>query len=133
MSPQTKRDIESLLVKLFFYLKTNLGLSSIPKVILREDVQNAKLPLGKTGYYDPQNKLIVLYITDRHPKDILRSFAHEIIHHWQNEHGKLSEDASDPNYAQNNPQLRKMEKQAFLLGNIMFRDWEDKEKNNSGV
>ena len=30
-----------------------------------------------------------MYITDRHPKDILRSFAHEMIHHMQNMQGRL--------------------------------------------
>ena len=34
----------------------------------------------------------------------------------------------DPQYAQNDPWLRQMEKQAYLLGNILFRDWEDQKK-----
>jgi hypothetical protein len=134
MSPQTKRDIESLFVKLFFYLKTNLGLKSTPKLVLREDIQNAKHILGKTGYYDPKEQKIVLFTTERHPKDILRSFAHEVVHHWQNEKGELESQnesaAGDPEYAQHDPQLRKMEKQAYLVGNMMFRDWEDGLKNS---
>jgi len=78
-----------------------------------------------------------LYVTDRHQKDILRSFAHETVHHWQHENeklqtsktkGKTTGESEDPQYAQHNPWLRQMEKQAYLLGNILFRDWEDQKK-----
>jgi hypothetical protein len=34
----------------------------------------------------------------------------------------------DPRYAQNNEQLRKLEEDAFLRGNMMFRDWADGKK-----
>ena len=42
---------------------------------------------GET-YYIPDDKRVVLYCKDRHPKDILRSYAHEMIHHMQNLEGK---------------------------------------------
>lgn len=136
---------KSHLAQLFAYLKDELRLRTVPKVKLVEDEKNAAKVLGKTAYYDPDTKTVVLYTTNRHQKDILRSFAHEIIHHWQHENEKLqtsSKDGAekgvngenprpgvkDPQYAQNNPWLRQMEKQAYLLGNILFRDWEDKKK-----
>ena len=28
-------------------------------------------------------------------------------------------------YAQNNPHMREMERQAYEIGNLCFRDWED--------
>ena len=69
---------------------------------------------------------IVLYITNRHPKDICRSFAHELIHHHQNERGDLDMgNATSPTYAQDDPHMRKMEMEAYLKGNMLFRDWED--------
>ena len=40
--------------------------------------------LGKTAYYDPNTQTIVLFTEGRHPKDIVRSFAHEMVHHVQN-------------------------------------------------
>jgi hypothetical protein len=86
--------------------------------------------LGKTAYYEPSDMSIVLYITNRHPKDICRSFAHELIHHHQNERGDLElGDASSPTYAQDDKHMRKMEMEAYLKGNLLFRDWEDKIKN----
>ena len=73
---------------------------------------------------------IVLYVTNRHPKDICRSFSHELVHHHQNERGDLEGgDVSNPTYAQDDPHMRKMEMEAYLKGNLLFRDWEDKVKN----
>ena len=102
------------------------NIRTTPKVVLRKDAENGALTLGRTAYYDPNDLTIVLYTSNRHPKDILRSFAHELIHHVQNERGDLHlGDASDPQYAQNDEHLRKMEKEAYLQGNLLMRDFED--------
>jgi len=131
MMPENMDEFKSHLAQLFSHLQKELQLKTVPKVKLVSDDKNANKILGKTAYYNPQEKLVVLYITNRHQKDILRSFSHEIIHHWQHENEKLntSQGESDPKYAQNNPWLRQMEKQAYLLGNILFRDWEDEKKS----
>ena len=104
-----------------------------PKVVLKQDQENANNMFGKTGYYDPNEEKIVLFVTDRHPKDVLRSFAHELIHHHQKCNGEdkdlnLSLTAFDPAYASHDEGLRKMEKQAFRWGNMIFRDWCDMKK-----
>ena len=102
------------------------NIRTTPKVVLRKDAENGALTLGRTAYYDPNDLTIVLYTSNRHPKDILRSFAHELIHHVQNERGDLHlSDSSDPQYAQNDEHLRKMEKEAYLEGNMLMRDFED--------
>ena len=102
------------------------NIRTTPKLILKKDEENGSKTLGRTAYYDPENLHIVLYISNRHPKDILRSFAHELIHHVQNERGDLHlGDASDPQYAQNDEHLRDMEKEAYLEGNLLMRDFED--------
>ena len=102
------------------------NIRTTPKVIFRKDTENGAMTLGRTAYYDPNDLTIVLYTSNRHPKDILRSFAHELIHHVQNERGDLHlGDASDPQYAQNDEHLRKMEKEAYLQGNLLMRDFED--------
>jgi hypothetical protein len=100
---------------------------------LKEDKQNASLPWAYTGHYNPADKSITVFVTNRHPVDILRTLAHEMIHHWQNENGELtqkSETEQSATYAQDDPHLRKMEKQAYLLGNMMFRDFEDQERHS---
>ena len=98
------------------------------KIILISDTTNEKRPLGKTGFYAPDSDTIGVYVDGRHIKDILRSLAHELVHHTQNCRGEFGGEQhldAGPGYAQKNPHLRKMEKQAYLNGNLFFRDWED--------
>jgi hypothetical protein len=99
--------------------------------VLVEDDENAKKILGGTGHYDPQNNTIKVYITNRQPKDVLLSFSHELIHCSQQEKGMLNGVSSegDPQYAQNDPVLRRAEIDAYARGNMLFRDWEDGFKN----
>jgi len=127
-----KKDISELesLVKDFYpYAKKQLGFDKRPELVFNSDIENAKKTLGKTGYYNPSTYTIVIYVDKRHPKDILRSFSHELVHHSQNCEGKLAGDiAAEEGYAQNNTHLRNMEKEAYLQGNIIFRDWEDTRK-----
>ncbi len=94
---------------------------------------NNTSPLGKTAHYDPSTMEVVVYVDGRHPKDIMRSFSHELVHHSQNENGMFDNDSSqgESGYAQSNPHLRKMEKQAYLEGNMCFRDWEDGYKSSN--
>ena len=102
------------------------NIRTTPKLFLRQDKENGAMTLGRTAFYDPSELKIVLYITGRHPKDILRSFAHELIHHVQNERGDLQlGDSSDPQSAQKDDHLRKMEMEAYLKGNMLMRDFED--------
>ena len=123
-------ELKEVLNNLYKTAKEELGLQNTPKLHLKKDAENAQNLFGKTAYYDPKNMSIVLYVTNRHPKDICRSFAHELIHHHQNERGDLKMgDASSPTYAQDDPHMRKMEMEAYLKGNMLFRDWEDKIKN----
>ena len=45
------------------------------------------------------------------------------------ERGDLDGGSNSPTYAQDDPHMRKMEMEAYLKGNLLFRDWEDKVKN----
>ena len=120
--------LNKLAKSLFGHCHKELGFQMPPRLFLKNDQQNAASTFGKTAYYDPGQKSITIFVTGRHPKDVLRSIAHELIHHHQNERGDLEKCASaaaNPGYAQNNKDLRKMEEEAYLRGNMLFRDWED--------
>jgi hypothetical protein len=82
----SKFDYPKLLKSLTeFMLDKGMNIRPLPKVkFIENDVENARNFFGKTAYYDPNQRVIVLYTMDRHPKDIMRSFAHEMIHHIQN-------------------------------------------------
>ena len=123
-------ELKEALAEIFKSAKEEFGIQNTPQLHLKQDEENAQGIFGKTAYYDPEKQGITLYITNRHPKDICRSFAHELVHHHQNERGDLEKgDASQATYAQDDPHMRKMEMEAYLKGNLLFRDWEDWMKN----
>jgi len=96
----------------------------LPKLILRNgNKENAKDFLGKTAYYDPNTQTIVLYTEGRHPKDLVRSYSHEIQHHIQNLENRLN-NISTTNTNEDD-HLNKIESEAYLNGNMIFRNWTD--------
>ena len=122
-------ELKEALGNIYNAAKQEFGIKNTPKLHLRQDPQNAQNLLGQTAYYNPGNQSIVIFITNRHPKDICRSFAHELVHHHQYERGDLKGGNNSSTYAQDDPHMRKMEMEAYLKGNMLFRDWEDKIKN----
>ena len=115
------------------YSKENLGFDKPVKLRLVSDLENSKNTFGRTAYYDPNSMEIVIYTDNRHPKDMLRSFSHELVHHAQNCRGDFDGDHdTSQGYAQNDSYMREKEAEAYLIGNgFMVRDYEDslKEKN----
>ena len=125
-------ELKEALGNIYNVAKQDFGIKNPPKLHLRQDPKNAQNLLGQTAHYNPGEQSIVIFITNRHPKDICRSFAHELVHHHQNERGDLEMgNYSQTTYAQDDPHMRKMEMEAYLKGNMLFRDWEDKIKNKN--
>jgi len=122
--------IKPLISKFMPFAQKRLGFAKPPRLFLRSDVGNADDPLGKTAYYDPNEQKIVLYVTGRHPKDVMRSLSHELVHHTQNCRGDFDNvHEMGDGYAQNDAHLREMEREAYETGNLCFRDWEDSIKH----
>ena len=122
---------EELFHSLGQYAQKQFGFKNPPVLNLVSDVDNSLKPLGKTAHYNPKDMEVSIYVDGRHPKDILRSFAHELVHHTQNENGQLNTDGyHGEGYAQKNKDLRNMESDAYERGNMCFRDWEDSLKQN---
>jgi ribosome-binding factor A len=107
-----------------FMLDKGMNIKPLPKVkFVEDDVENARNFFGKTAYYDPNQRVIVLYTMDRHPKDVMRSFAHEMIHHMQNCDNRLGNiTTQDTNEGGDLPEI---EKEAYEKGNMTFRNWTD--------
>jgi len=121
-------ELKPLIGKLTIFAKDRMGFKNPPRLFLKKDTENSQKMLGPTAYYDPQEKAITLFVHNRHPKDILRSYAHELVHHTQNLRGDLSPEKCGEmgtGYAQKNKHMREMEREAFEEGNMCFRDWED--------
>ena len=95
------------------------------------DSENAKDFFGKTAYYDPNRQHIVIYTEGRHPKDIVRSYAHEMIHHIQNLEDRLGDVSGTDTTSDEH--LTKLEKEANLRGTMTFRNWTDSILNEAVV
>ena len=118
--------LEQMVDNFFPYSQKQLGFDKGATIVFQSDQDNAGRMLGKTAYYDPENRQIVLYTDGRHPKDILRSLSHELVHHAQNCRGDFTRDnPTYEGYAQKDPHLREMEREAYEKGNLIFRDFED--------
>ena len=112
-----------------YMLDQKMNITPLPEIKIKRDLVEASDFFGRTAYYDPNIKEIVLYTEGRHPKDVMRSFTHEMIHHIQNLEGRLSEIQTSDTNADDN--LLELEKEAYLNGNITFRNWEDKVKKEN--
>jgi hypothetical protein len=103
-----------------------MNIRPLPKVkFIDNDEENANNFFGKTAYYQPDNNLIVLYTLNRHPKDVMRSFAHEMIHHEQKCDGRIGNKKIQTTDINEDAYLREIEEEAYKKGNIMFREWSD--------
>ena len=107
-----------------YMLDKGMNIRPLPKVkFVDDDAENAQNFFGKTAYYDPNNRVIVLYTMNRHPKDVMRSYAHEMIHHEQNCNGKLQNITTQNTNEEGN--LPEIEREAYEKGNMTFRNWTD--------
>jgi hypothetical protein len=121
---------QPLMKSLYETAKEKLGFVPDVSIVVMKNDDNAKNPLGKTAHYSPSEHKIALYTQGRHIKDILRSLAHELVHHKQNCRGDFDNGAATvAGYAQEDGHLREMEREAYECGNMIFRDWEDNLKN----
>jgi phosphopantetheine adenylyltransferase/Zn-dependent peptidase ImmA (M78 family) len=121
----SKFDYPKLLKSLTeFMLDKGMNIKPLPKVkFVEDDVENARNFFGKTAYYDRNQRVIVLYTMDRHPKDIMRSFAHEMIHHIQNLEDRLNGISTQNTNEEGD--LPEIEREAYEKGNMTFRNWTD--------
>jgi len=111
-----------------YMLDEGIKITPLPEIKIRRDMTEAVDFFGKTAYYDPNLKEVILYVEGRHPKDVMRSFVHEMIHHKQNLEGRLQ--GINTTNTNEDSNLNELEQEAYLLGNTTFRNWEDKVKNN---
>jgi hypothetical protein len=134
-TPKTKTlehdpEFKKLLISLTLHMVENgLNIEPLPDIVFVEyDKKNANNMLGRTAHYDPNTSCITLYTYDRHPKDILRSYAHEMIHHMQNLEGRIQgikgHNINEDEY------LKELEEEAYSKGNMCFRGWENSLKEN---
>lgn len=96
------------------FAKDFLGIDDGVKVELAFE----KTPdLRTTAYYHNSDRRVKVYVKDRAKIDIMRSIAHELVHHKQNMDGRLTDPEIDG--ADGSP----MENEANSLAGIIMRKW----------
>jgi len=127
------QNIVPYVLSLVEYIQNSgVNIMPYPSIKFSKITEYATDPFGRTAYYNPSSQSVTLFTEGRHIKDVLRSLAHELIHHNQNLSGMFDKSHEpallDPRYAENNKHLLELEKDAYLRGNILFRFWEDSMK-----
>jgi len=119
-------NLEPHIQGMYGHFDQKYGFQKPPVMVFDSEPSNESNVLGKTAYYDPQSLEIHVFIDGRHPKDVLRSIAHELIHHRQNLEGRLDTGGySGPGYYLENDKLKDVEHEAMLEGNATMREYED--------
>jgi hypothetical protein len=96
------------------FAKDFLGIDDGVKVELAFE----KTPdLRTTAYYHNSDRRVKVYVKDRAKIDIMRSIAHELVHHKQNMDGRLTDPEIDG--ADGSP----IENEANSLAGIIMRKW----------
>jgi len=113
-----------------YMVSEGMNVQPLPRVeLIDNDTKNASDFFGKTAYYNPGTITVTLYTLGRHPKDVIRSYAHETIHHIQNLEDRLPQ-ISTTNTNEDG-KLEEIEREAYERGNITFRKWTDSITNKS--
>ena len=83
--PTTSIQFDAILKRFLIFLKRELNLSYDIPYVLMDDADFAK---KEKAFGIMNNKLIYVSVVNRHPMDILRTFAHEVVHYKQVMQGK---------------------------------------------
>lgn len=76
------------------YACDHLGIDKKPEINLVDSKEHAKEHKSFGGYY-PSDKKINVNIAGRHTADILRTLAHELVHHKQNLDDRLEHNSGE--------------------------------------
>ena len=107
-----------------YILEEGRNIEPLPNIEFEDgNIDNASDFFGMTAFYDPNSQTIVLFTEGRHPKDIVRSYSHEMVHHTQHLEGRLG-GVTTTNTTEDDV-LEGLEEEAYLKGNISFRNYTD--------
>ena len=82
-SKVSQKDFNTIIESFLLFAKKELNLKKIPKINLTKDSNFAK-EIGAFGRIKGKDN-IMIDVLDRHPMDILRTIAHELVHYQQHE------------------------------------------------
>ena len=77
-----------------------LKLDKLPRISVHKTIESGDQP--SFGGYNPDDGTIQLALKNRHPADILRTLAHELVHFKQDLNGTLNDDSGMTGSAEEN-------------------------------
>jgi len=86
----SRKDFHDKLMSFVDFTCNHLGIDEKPTIQYKEDGKEGCQP--SFASYSPGDKVVSILTKNRHPMDVFRSIAHELVHHKQNEDGRLGKD-----------------------------------------
>lgn len=84
----TEQDMVTMIKEFLPVALQELSLKNAPRIVLQPHVEHDG-EQATFGQFDSQNETVYLGIADRHPVDILRTLAHELVHFAQHQAGLI--------------------------------------------
>lgn len=108
----TKPDFMKILREFLPFAVNELELSAVPKIKLHMKIGSVN-DQPSFGSFNSETKIISIALEDRHPLDILRTLAHEMVHYKQNEEAPLQPGSGETGSPEEN--------QAHELAGVVMR------------
>lgn len=88
-----KEDQDDFIKSFIPFAKQELGIDDLPDIKVVDTVPGTD---GTTfGRYDPEAGCVYVVVKGRHPKDALRTLAHELVHYQQDVEQRLNADSGE--------------------------------------
>ena len=114
----THDDLKPHMDKFVKFVAKKLKIKSVPPIKLVKEFKATSF-----GGYSPDHEVIHLHTKNRHPMDVFRTLAHELVHHQQREHGKLKDVHEDGKTGS------PIEDEANYMAGRIMREWGKKNPN----
>lgn len=89
----SRKNFDKMLRRFVDFTCDHLKIKDTPEIEYKNPDEHGEQP--SFGGYAPSNKKIIVMSKNRHPMDIFRTVAHELVHHKQNEDGRLGHSAEE--------------------------------------
>ena len=85
-------DLKEIVIQFGAFVKKKLSINTPFKIQLTDKRDGLKT----YAHYSPSEGIVKVYVKGRGIADVLRSISHELVHHFQNQNGKLKNDPKNP-------------------------------------
>ena len=85
-----RESFEDMMKKFVGFASDHLGIKTIPNIRYKTSDDD----YTSFAAYSPSKNEVHIMTKNRHPMDIYRSIAHELVHHKQNEEGRIGKDVA---------------------------------------